>query len=138
MLYSLLLSSLAVPGAPAPLPRHQPRPMPLSQRLAGDWMMHWGGLRFEVRMCPDGNYRCSAPGVLFVGSWWVDDRGRLLIKESVRPYDQRSWQRYVIRLGRGDLSGKVEVGAPNVEVQFARPGPKEPSSDDEVPLVPPR
>jgi hypothetical protein len=108
-------------AAPAPFERPPIRPKQLyRQDMVGNWTMTWAGQPCTVTLSATGDYTCDWYGINFVGSWRLDPQGQFWITESSRPEDPDLWRSYSVRLDPVTLSGRVEVGQPDVEVRFQR------------------
>lgn len=84
VLLPVLLPVLFAPGAPgasaAPLPRERPLS---AEQLAGAWEYAWNGTPGALHLCADGTLRSwhGEGRCEYLGGWWVDDRGRLILWE---------------------------------------------------------
>lgn len=111
----VLVYALAIPcseAAPAPFPRTT-RPLKLTaDRLVGEWKLDWCGSQWTARFCACGTYICYCGGNKFVGTWGIDGRGRLVIREAhvEVSHDLDRWAEYSIRLDPATLKGVFESG----------------------------
>lgn len=130
----LIATVTSLPAAPLPFPRdHKPRQLDRAA-LVGNWVVHWGSVRCAVTLEPGGEYRCHWGTSRFVGRWWIDDQGRLCIRESNAPTEFHTWNNYAIRLCPIDLAGPIEVGSARVTIRLKRSAiSPEPGRDDAVP-----
>ncbi len=117
-------------AAPAPLPR-APKPAPTDAvpqlgptDLCGDWSFTWGGSKWDLSLLPCGTSRCRAPGAEaeWLGTWYLDGGGRLVIEERrVGPDGPgASWQWYVD--WHRDKAGLLSRGRPAGQARWAPDG----------------
>jgi hypothetical protein len=77
----LILTTLAA-AAPAPTKRNDLVSQPGAADMAGEWLMLWGDSEVPVQLTRRHDYRCHFQGLQYIGSWYWDERGRLLITEA--------------------------------------------------------
>jgi len=124
----LLLLALPVSAAPAPFPTAAKSRAPARSTLVGTWEAKWGGVRCLITLAANGEYTCEWGGLRYVGSWSLDRDGRVLITESTRPDEARSWRFHTVRISRGSPGGPLEVGGNDLTIQLERPAQR-PSSN---------
>src|SRR5262249_49077884 len=84
VLVSLALLTLTplAPGAPAPTKRNDWVRSPTPADMRGRWVMVWGDAEAAVALSASHDYRCNFQGQEYVGSWYFDEHGDLLITEA--------------------------------------------------------
>jgi hypothetical protein len=130
-----LLFIMAGKALPAPLPHKEtPTPRVLQEhQLVGEWTMTWAGCPWITSLKADHDYRATAWGVSYIGSWWVQN-GYLYIWEAAECVqdgviidpDPENYIKYKIDLSAIALKGMItrthetDVLIPWCEVSFKR------------------
>jgi len=104
---ALLALALAFPLSAAPAPfAKAAKPSGRHAALDGTWTLHWYGASGEVTLSGDGSYRCTWYGLTFVGTWKLAE-GVVVITESYRPEDSRSWHTFTAEVCAAPPCGKL-------------------------------
>jgi hypothetical protein len=114
-----LAAAATLHAAPVPLKTNVLGTYVAPDHMAGEWLMHWGQVCAPTFLTREGDYRCTFAGQLWVGSWFWDAKGNLVVVEarSVSPPHQppaetfNTWTVQLQRDRRGRLDRTHLVGS---------------------------
>lgn len=100
--------ALTCRSAPAPLVKRK-QTRTLTELLSGQvWYVVWGGVYYSTIFDSDGSYTALRSNLRYVGTWSIDDQGRLCISETCHPGVAGTMNNYCVRFDPGTMSGREE------------------------------
>jgi hypothetical protein len=83
-LAAALVLTPSAAAAPVPLKHNVLGSFVTPDQMAGEWLMRWGHISATTVLTREGGYCCIFAGQEWVGSWFWDPKGNLVIVEARR------------------------------------------------------